>query len=81
MMLLKHFIIKTYITKVNMTVNARKVNVMEKQKGNSGQTRTKHQFQKMNEITDTKTKNVVFANQECKKINRIQAIFQQRAQI
>lgn len=49
-----------------MTVNAREVNMSvryRKEKGNSGQTRTKHQFQNMNEITDTiKTKNVVFAS-------------------
>ncbi len=36
--------------------------VTEKQKRTSGQTRTNHQFQNMNEITDNIRKNVVFAS-------------------
>ncbi len=59
-----------------MTVNAReaRVCVAEKQKRTSGQTRTNHQFQNMNEITDNIRQRMLYLppSQECKKINRIQ---------
>lgn len=42
--------------------------VTEKQRGNSGETRIKHQFKNMNELTDTVRQRILYLlpNQECK---------------